>query len=364
MKTLWGFILKEIRQTLRDPRMAVLLIGVPIIQLIIFGFAISNEVKNIKIAFVQTVRDTAIRNLEEHALASGWFVPQIANSDTEEAFKLLTQGKVEALFVSSSQGINHDLGNNEGKAQLLIDATDLLRARGIERYLSYISQKIFSPEKTGYMGGGSIDIKILYNPSLTSAFQMVPGVVCMIVCIFTIILTSMSIAKERERGTLEMLLVSPVKKWQIIAGKSVPYFLLGFINIFLIVCAGMIIFNIPFRGNIFIFALSATFFLITTVGVGLLISTLAQTQQQAMLGGFIFLFPAMLLSGIMTPVTNMPEFLQGVAQLNPLTHFVILSRNILLKAGSGEVVIKHVSVLMLMAISVFSLAIYRFKKTI
>lgn len=359
MKTLWGFIVKEIKQTLRDPRMAVLLIGVPIIQLMIFGFAISNEVKNIKIAFVQTPRDFMMKRIEEHAEASTWFLPQKVSSQPDEAYKLLTQGKIEALLIPPTRGLSQSLGRDEGRAQLLIDATDLLRARGVERYMASITQGLF----TNPVQGG-LDVKILYNPSLTSAFQMVPGVVCMIVCIFTIILTSMSIAKERERGTLEMLLVSPVKKWQVIAGKSVPYFLLGFLNVFLIICAGMIIFNVPFRGAILAYALSATFFLITTVGVGLLISTLAQTQQQAMMGGFIFLFPAMLLSGIMTPVTNMPDYLQILAQLNPLTHFVILSRNILLKGGSPEVLIQHLVILALMALSVFALAILRFKKTL
>ena len=361
MNSLWGFIKKEILQTLRDPRMAILLFGVPVIQLMVFGFAISNEVKNIKIGFMQNPTDYKVRELERRAEASGWFIPQKLKPSTEEAYESLASGKIEALFIPDSKDLGYTMGREVGKAQLLLDATDLLRARSAERFLLSIAQDLNSPSD---LKSSAIDVKILYNPSLSSAYQMVPGVVCMIVCIFTIILTSMSITKERERGTLEMLLVSPVKRYQIIAGKSVPYFLIGLINIFIIISAGMVIFDVPFRGPVVLYFISAIFFLIATVGVGLLISTLAQTQQQAMMGGFIFLFPAMLLSGIMTPVSNMPEYLQILASLNPLTHFVTLSRNILLKGGSPEVVLKYVAILALMAVMIFSFAIYRFKKTL
>lgn len=360
MNSLWGFIKKEVLQTLRDPRMAILLFGVPVIQLMVFGFAISNEVKNVKIGFVQNPKDAKVRELERLAEASGWFIPQKMSPSIEEAYEDLASGKIEALFIPDSKDFTYSVGRGEGKAQLLLDATDLLRARGAERYLLSISQMTQGDDSKQ----SAIDVKILYNPSLSSAFQMVPGVVCMIVCIFTIILTSMSITKEREKGTLEMLLVSPIKNYQIIAGKSVPYFLIGLINIFVIISAGMVIFDVPFRGPVIYYAISAALFLVTTVGVGLLISTIAQTQQQAMMGGFIFLFPAMLLSGIMTPVTNMPEYLQILASLNPLTHFVTLSRNILLKGGSPDVVIQHLAILAVMAIIVFGLAIYRFKKTL
>ncbi|MBF0365586.1 MAG: ABC transporter permease [Oligoflexia bacterium] len=356
MNCLWGFIIKETLQTLRDPRMAVLLFGVPIIQLMIFGYAISNEVKNIKIGFVQTPDDAYTREIASHAKASGQFIVSKVSIIASEAYQSLSRGDVEALFIPPSRGLSYYEGRGEAKAQLLLDATDLLRARGAEHYLLSI---IAAPSTSG-----NIDVKTLYNPSLTSAFQMVPGVVCMIVCIFTIILTSMSITKEKERGTLEMLLVSPIRPYQIIAGKSIPYFLIGLVNISLIISVGMIIFDVPFRGPFLMYLLGASVFLVATLGVGILISTLAQNQQQAMMGGFIFLFPAMLLSGIMTPICNMPEFLQALAHLNPLMHFVTLSRNILLKGGSPLLFWKHFGSLLLLAIFLFSTAIYRFKKNL
>ncbi len=361
MKTLWGFIVKETKQTLRDPRMAFLLLVTPIIQLTLFGFAISNEIKNIRVGFVQSIRDVELRSLERKAHASGWFSPLKTPSSLAKSFEQLTSGKFEALVIGPEKDLSKAMGQGEGKIQLLLDATDLLRARTIERYLSFITQNT-SDVPVNFKN--PIETKILYNPSLASPIQMVPGVVCMIVCVFTIILTSMSITKERERGTLEMLLVSPIKKWQIIAGKSIPFFLLGLLDIFLIVLAGILIFNVPFRGSLFYYTISSMLFLIATIGIGLLISSIAQTQQQAMLGGFIFLFPALLLSGFMTPICNMPEALQWLANANPLTHFVTLSRNIMIKGGSPEVLKRHLSILFLMAIAVFTLAIWRMKKNI
>ncbi|MBF0300893.1 MAG: ABC transporter permease, partial [Oligoflexia bacterium] len=354
------------------------------------------------IGLVQKPNDVFTQEISMHAKASGWFHIEDVSLSADKAYKNLTDGKIEALFIPTSQGLTYSNGRETPKAQLLLDATDILRARGAERYLlSVISsmttqnQALTQPigrfksdsfkEKLSKRGGllevgrtserdfdaenvllkrPLIDVKTLYNPSLTSAFQMIPGVLCMIVCIFTIVLTSMSITKERERGTLEMLLVSPIKPFEIIAGKSIPYFLIGITNISIIIIVGMIIFNIPFRGSFLIYLLGASIFLVATLGVGILISTLAKSQQQAMMGSFIFLFPAMLLSGIMTPICNMPEFLQILANLNPLMHFVSLSRNIIIKGGSVLVFYKHFLILFLLATVLFSVATYRFRKTL
>jgi ABC-2 type transport system permease protein len=194
------------------------------------------------------------------------------------------------------------------------------------------------------------DVRILYNPALESAIFMVPGTMAMILCIVTILLTSMSIAKEKEMGTFEMIISAPVKTWEVLLGKTIPFIIIGMINAVSIFMLAILVFKVPMKGHFWQLGIATFSFIVTTVSIGTLISTFAKNQQQAMMGGFIFLFLSNLLAGVMFPIDNMPIIMKAFAYMNPMTYFVKLLRNIMLKGGSPEIVWTFVGVLFAMAI--------------
>jgi len=359
--TIKSFIKKEFLQALRDPRMRMLIFAMPIIQLVVFGVAISTEVKNIRLGVVASNRDYEIRNIYDHALSSGNFIPIKETVNELNAFDIIQAGRADAILLAPPKGFSRAVNRSESVAQLLIDASNVVKARSIERYIEAITYSLVQEKQKPLI---KFDIRILYNPAMRSALFMVPGVMCMIVCILSIILTSMSIAKEKEMGTFEMLISSPVKRWEIIVGKTIPFFLLGLSNIPIILAAGIIIFDLPIRGSLLALGLAAASFVFCTVCIGMLISTFANSQQQAMLGSFIFLFPAQMLAGIMFPIENMPLFLKVFAYLNPLTFFVRLARNILLKDGPWLFVMEYTGILLLLATIILFISVRRFRNTL
>ncbi|MEI8346404.1 MAG: ABC transporter permease, partial [Pseudomonadota bacterium] len=343
MITLKSFIKKEFLQALRDPRMKILIFGVPVIQLLIFGFALTNEVKNIELSCHFNPLDTLARDLCRNAYASGWFIP--APTTGEDPYQQIQSKEAEAVLIMPTEGLSKSIERQNGQVQLLINASNVLRARGIELYvknlLADLNKREIVPRQNVpilHQQNIQFSVRVLYNPTTESAIFMVPGVIGMIVCLLSIVLTSMSLTKEKEQGTFEMLIASPIKTWELIMGKTIPYFILGMINIPLILAAGILIFGVPVRGAIWALALTSIVFLMTTVSIGLLISTFAKNQQQGMLGGFIFLFPAIMFSGVMFPIENMPPALKIFAYLDPIMYFAALLRNILLKGGNNQFV--------------------------
>jgi ABC-2 type transport system permease protein len=344
--TILGFVRKEVLQTLRDPRMRIVLFAAPILQLTLFGVAISNEVKNIRLAAVFEPRDEVSRHIWERSLSSRWFVP--AKTEGSDPFEWVRSGQAEAVFIAPGGTLSKAVERGEGGLQLLINAKNVIRAQAIENYIQAIASRVVEPPNLGAAMRPQplrFDVRPLYNPTLETSVYMVPGVMSMLVCIATILLTSMGIAREKEMGTLEMLISAPVRPIEVILGKTLPYMMIGMVQIPLIVTAAVLIFGIPLRGPIYLLAGSAVFYVLTTVSVGLLISTLARNQQQAMLGGLLFLFPAILMSGLMFPLENMPLPMWLLAQLNPITHFVALLRNIMLKGGDFVFFLRHTAAL-------------------
>lgn len=367
--TLLGFIRKELRQTLRDPRMRFVLFVIPLVQLTLFGVAISTEVKNVKLAAAYAPDDVVAQHVYRRALASGWFVPAAGNN--AEPYEMISSGHADAVLVAPAGGYTRALQRGRGDLQLLIDASNSILARSVERYMQQILQEVLRdefPATVGAPGDGQpplrIDVRLLYNPSMESAIFMVPGVMSMIVCVLTILLTSMALAREKELGTIEMLVSAPVRTWEVIAGKTIPYFLLGVLDIPLILLAAVLIFNVPIRGPLWALAAGAVAFVAATVCIGIVISTFARNQQQAMMGGFMFLFPAILLSGIMFPVEPMPLWLKGFVYINPLTYFAGLLRNVMLKGGSAGIVVEYSAILAAIALAMLWLSFRRFRHSL
>jgi len=355
---------KELIQTLRDVRMRVLLFGAPIIQLTIFGLALSTEIKNIKLAAFSQPEDAMFRRVAEGFYASGWFV-RINHMPGADPFELIASGRADAALISPKEGLARSAGRGGGKIQLLVDASNAAKARAVEAYAKNIIAAA-AVREYGARGEAALkfDVRVLYNPAMESSMFLVPGVMGMLACLITIILTAMSLTRERELGTFETIVSAPLSNAEILLGKTLPYILLGLANVVLVVIAGYLIFGVPVRGALWQLALGALAFVITTVSVGTFISTISKNQQQAMLGGFIFLFPAILMSGVLYPVENMPKAVIAAAYLDPLMYFVRILRNIMLKGGDAHVFWTNLGALALMALFAAGLAYKRFRQTL
>ena len=361
--TLKAFIKKELVQTLRDVRMRALLFGAPIIQLTIFGLALSSEIKNIKLAVFSQPGDTAAVRLADDFYSSGWFKPTLFTPG-EDPFELIGSGRADAVLIMPPGGLARAAGRGEGRMQLLVDASNATKARVVEGYAKTITARAAAAYGAPQAQALSFDVRVLYNPAMESALFLVPGVVGMLICLVTIILTAMSLTRERELGTFETIVSAPLSNAEILLGKTLPFVLLGMAVFSLVLTAAHLIFGVPVRGPLWQLFLAAFVFIITTVSVGTCISTLARNQQQAMLGGFMFLFPAILMSGIMYPVENMPAAVIGAAYLDPLMYFMRLLRSIMLKGGDLHVFWTNLGALALMALAAGGLAYNRFRQTL
>lgn len=361
--TLRGFLRKELSQNLRDPRMRVLLFAAPVLQLLLFGYAVSTEVRNIKLAVSMSPEDALGREIVQRAWQSGWFVP--ARTQGNDPFVWVQSGQADAVLVMPSQGISRAAARNQGQAQLLIDASNVVRAQAVERYLKMVLLEVIRDRypSAGASAGFSYDIRMLYNPAMQTSYFLVPGVMMMLLCLVTILLTAMSLVREREAGTFETLISAPLQNWEILAGKTLPYMLLGVIEVHIILGAAMAIFGLPFRGGYWKFLLAGFMFVCTTISIGTLISTVAKRQQQAMMATFLFLFPAIMLSGMMFPLENMPQALSIVAYLNPLKYMLTLLRNILLKGGDDWVFWSNLAALFLIGVVAVGVSFNRFRQT-
>lgn len=378
-KLIRAFVKKELVQALRDPRMKFMLFVTPVIQMAIFGLALDADMKNISLYARPLMNDPLLSHIQRDALASGWFL----KADGSEAMGgedigPIQSGSAEVGLYAPYGGLTQTFERGEGRIQAVIDGTNLIRARSIVNYLSMIVSRA-AHERLGqsntfdFVADAQVPlarttrtpmeflVRVLYNPELVSAYNLVPGVLCMLMCIITIMMTSMSIAKEKEIGTFETLISAPVSATEILFGKTIPYLVIGCINLPLIFFVAVAGFDVPMRGSYIWLGLATIFFLITTVSIGTLISTVARNQQQAMMGSFIFLMPAILLSGVMYPIDSMPLLMKTVAALDPLMYYITLLRNIMLKGGEIEVMFLNVGALFLISIICAITAFKRFK---
>jgi len=362
--TLLGFIKKELIQAVRDPRMKFILFVTPIIQMTLFGVAISNEVKNIRLAAFFDSKDTVLRDVYERSIAGGWFVP--ARVSGEDPFTLIQAGKADAVLVPPPGGFTRAVGRGDAKLQLLTDATNVLQAQAVENYMQSILQqtvrddlKIVPPDPPI-----RFDVRVLFNPSLESSIFMVPGVMSMLMLMTTMILTNIGIVREKEIGTFEMLISAPVSRSEVIFGKTLPYVVIGMSNLPLILAVAVFVFRVPMRGSFLVLVGASFAFVCTTVAIGTLISTFCQNQQQASMAGFLFMFPAMMFSGLFFPIENIPAGIRWLATLDPLAHYLGLLRNILLKGGDAYYVASHVGILAVMAMVSVIASFRRFRTTL
>ncbi|MCB0412703.1 MAG: ABC transporter permease [Bdellovibrionales bacterium] len=333
----------------------------PVLQLTVFGFALNNETRNIEMAIFSQPNDSAMRRFEDKALASGWF--KKAKLSEKDPFRAIQSGEAEVAIVVKDKKIKDATDINPISIQILISAINPIRAQAVESY----TQAILN-ESIGVNGAQfsliQPEIRILFNPRMETSYFLIPAIIGVIICLITVLLTSMTFTREREVGTMETILSAPIKKWEIILGKAIPSTLLAVINSFITCSLGAIVFGMPFSGSLLLLMFVIFVFIVSTVAIGIAISTISETQQQAMMGSFLFLFPALLLSGLMFPVENMPAFMKIFAEVNPMTHFNYIMRNIILKGGDFNYVMIHTGIIAVIGWVNMMIAFKNFKTTL
>jgi ABC-2 type transport system permease protein len=336
---------KEVRQTLRDRRIMFMLIVAPMLQTVLFGFAVDFDVDRVPTEVVDLDRSVESREHVRRLLADGTLLAGERRGSPGEAGRDIDAGRAAAAVVLPP-GLGADLGaGRPATVQVVLDGTDPNRAQqvsaAVSRYFGEEGERLARERfrAAGRPEPGQIALvpRVAYNPRLKTAPYMVPGIAAMLLVIVTTLVTAMGLSRERENGTMEQVLVTPIQPVWLLLGKLLPFLAIGLVDMAVLLAAGTWIFDVPIRGNLLVGLAGVVLYVFSTLGTGLFISTVSQTQQQAFLGGFLFMLPAILLSGIMTPIRAMPGWLQAVTYLNPLRHFAEVMRGVLLRgAGIGD----------------------------
>ena len=363
MKEFIAFVVKEFHHIFRDTRTLVVLFGMPIAQLLLFGYAISTEVNSAKIAVYDPHPDSFSRELTEKLISSGFF--QLADnvSRMDEIQSLFSANKVKLVVVYPSD-FQDEFNRGEARVQLVVDGSDPNLAGVLSSSASAIIQKWAAGKMVGVGSLGTINAEVRwhYNPSLQSASMFVPGVVTIILMLVSAMLTSISITREKELGTIEILLVSPLNPLVIILGKVTPFVILSFFNVVLILGVANVVFNVPVAGSLFLLFAQSMLFTITSLALGVLISTISETQQTAlMLSLFALMLPTILLSGFIFPVSNMPIVLQLISNIIPAKWFLIIIKGVMLQGVGLMYLWKETLVLLGMMVIFIGLSIRKFK---
>lgn len=367
-------LIKEFIQLLRDPRMRFALIMPPIIQLLIFGYAVSTDVKHITTAVYDLDNTRESREIIAQMEASSYFTVKEWIKNESEIKEALDRSRVSTV-IQINHGFGNDLkGGKPTHIQVLVDGTDSNTARialgYVVRIIAHTSNQQIAARLITMNGQvkeqGQIDLqsRAWFNENLESRNFFIPGVIAMIVMLISLMLTSMAIVREKEIGTIEQIMVSPLRPIELILGKTIPFALVGLFDVVLISTIGVYWFDIPIRGSILLLFFATVLFLMNTLGVGLFISTISSTQQQAMMTTSFFHMPAMLLSGFLYPIANMPLIIQWITYLNPLQYFLVVTRGIFLKGVGLETLWPQLLALAILGTLVMALATRRFKKVL
>lgn len=352
MNSFKGFVIKEFKQIYRDKRTLTVLFGMPVIMMILFGYAIRNELEDARIAILDLSKDRVTRQIIQKIDASDAFLVMENLQGYHEVEPLFKSGRVRGVVVFE-QGFEEKLERfGESSMQIITDATDPNLAGLLQNYISGIIEDYTSElnsELQSSIVGVHPEIRMIYNPELRSANLFVPGLIAVILMLISALMTSISITREKEMGNMEILLVSPLKPYHIIIGKVLPYLVLSVINVITILILAEILFDVPFEGSYLFFFGEATIFILTALALGVFISSVANNQQTAMMASLAgLLLPTVMLSGFIFPISSMPDLLQWISHLIPAKWFLIIVRSIMLKGGDLFMLWKETLILIAM----------------
>ena len=351
-RRVFEMVRKEFRQIFRDPRLRGVIFVAPMIQLLAFGYAVSTDVRNVATLVVDHDRSRESRELVEAFTASGYFRVLGYAERPADIVRALDHGDAVLGIV-----IPPGFGKGSSKVQLLFDGTNSNLAnvaRGYAERIVLSQADLPSPPV-------DLRARAWFNPALDSRDYNVPAVVGALLMLICLLLTSLAVVREREMGTLEQLLVSPLRPGELILGKSLPFALIGLVDMGLVVMVALLWFRIPFRGNPLLLVLGTVLFLFSALGLGLLISSISNTQQEAFMSAFLVFLPAILLSGFMFPVNSMPQGFQALTLLNPLRHYLEIVRALFLKGSGFDALWPQLAALLAMGIGLLWLASRKFR---
>jgi len=360
---------KEVRQTIRDRRVMFLLVMAPFIQTVIFGFAVDFDVDRVPTVLVDQDRSDQSRLHARRVLADQTLRLVGEEAGVPEAERALDDGRAAAALVFTP-GLADDLASQRpAEAQLLLDGGDpnraLVASGAVSRYFGEAGERLIRDrlEAAGRPAPAQVVLapRVLYNPRLKSAPYIVPGIAGTLLVIVTTMVTAMGLSREREMGTMEQVLVTPIRPVWLLLGKLLPFLVIGIFDLLLLVAVGSWVFEVPLHGSPLVGATGVMLYVFSTLGVGLFISTISQNQQQAFLGSIIFMMPAILLSGVMTPIRGMPGWLQVVTWINPLRHFAEVMRGVLLRGAGFTDLWFQLASLAVLGVGVMALAVSRFR---
>jgi ABC-2 type transport system permease protein len=368
-------LIKEFIQVFRDKRTLAVLLGPPIIQMVVFGYAATFEIRHVPTVVLDLDHSQESRDLVSRFSSSAYFDVQRQLTDYRQIGDLIEQGKA-TIGLEINAGFAQNLRKGQtAPLQVIVDATNSNTALIASGYISQIALGFaqdyqhdhiyrISPQLVEEVPSVQLEPRPWYNPDLRSRWFFVPGVIGSLTLVLVVTLTAFAVVREREIGTLEQIMVTPIRPAEFILGKTLPFFLIGLFDVSLIATAGTLWFRVPFRGQILVLFTGAILFLLCMLGVGLLISTVSSTQQQAMVTAFFFIMPAITFSGFGFPVSTMPQWLQYLTYLNPLRYFLVVLRGTYLKAAGMEILWPQMLAMAALGVSLLMIAVLRFHKAL
>ncbi len=367
MKELWGFIVKEYQHIVRDRQSLVILLLLPIAQVVIFGYALRTDIRNVRVVMVDPVPDNATVKLRSRFEASDLF-EVVGRTDRSTGLdELFARGAIDQAILFE-EGTERRLGRGEEVGiSIITDATDPNSGNGMQAYATAIidrenRERMERSSPAAAAKRGIVPtLRMRFNPTLESVNLFAPGLIALVLTVVSALMSAISLSREKERGTLEILLVSPLRPWQIIVGKVLPYLLLGFANILSVLAVARFLFGVPFRGSFPLLLAESLLFIITCLSLGVLIATVTSSQRTAMMGALMgLMMPTTLLSGMIFPIESMPVWLQPVTHLIPGKWFILISRGIMLKGVGLEHVWRESLVLLGMMVVALTAAVRKF----
>ena len=367
---LYRVIVKELLQLRQDRRMLPVVFIAPVIQLTVFGFAVNTDVDNVPLVLVDRDHSAASRDLVERFQATGAFVLVGSEDSLSSIEPWLVAGKAQVALVIGAGYAAARAAGLPAPVQLIADGSDASSATVAMGYAAGLMSSIGAPAPAGVTvrSGpriGTVDLvpRVWYNPDLKSRWFYVPAVLAMILMVMTMMLSAMGIVREKEIGTMEQIIVTPIRSWQLIIGKLFPFALIGFVQVFLVTGVAVFGFGVPLRGSFLLLLLLTQLFVLNTLGLGLLVSTIVQNQQQAMMAATFFLMvPMIYLSGLIFPIENMPHAIQLVTYAIPLRYYATIIRGVFLRGSGLEVLWPEAVTLACMGVSIVTVAAFRFRK--
>jgi len=375
MYVLWRVIVKELLQIRRDRRMIPVIFVSPVVMIVVFGFAVNTDVTDVPMVLVDQDRSVASRDLVSRFVRSGYFEVAGAEERAEDVDRWLVTSRAQ-LGLVIAPGFGSALASGRtASLQVIVDGSDAASANVALGYAGALAQAFAAEAQAARLRSGAgeapfrqpgqIDLqpRVLYNPDLKSRWFYVPAVLAMVLMVMTMLLSAMGVVREKEVGTMEQLIVTPIRPWQLIVGKLAPFALIGVVQVFLITAVAVLGFRVPLRGSFPLLLGLTLLFLLVTLGVGLLVSTLVQNQQQAMMAAaFLAMIPMVYLSGLIFPIENMPRAIQLVTYAIPLRYYAEIIRGVFLRGSGMSVLWPEAIALLAMGLAFLGVAALRFRK--